>query len=479
MVQDGQLDLDAPVQRYVPGFPVKRYPITVRQVAGHLAGIRHYASGRVREPGALCDGDRGTRDLRRGLAPVRAGRAVQLLELRLQSPGSRDRGRLRAALPPVHAGCGSGARGHDPYLVRALRQHHPPSRPVLRAKPVPGPIINAPYVDNAYKWPSGGYLSTAEDLARFGERLLRGELLRPETVALLWTSMHTTDGKPTEYGIGWSVERDSTGRRRVRHSGGSVGGTAHLIIYPDARLVVAVLVNSDYTFINAIPRYAEPFLPCRARRSGSAGGHHANRERSEAELVRGFVVTVVDHHRPRARVTLGGHILLKVVIRHARDDRQGRRGEDKPRMVLALDAGDDLALMDKSDLHPDCLSRGEHQAVGHVGAVHEERWRRRGCGPPRGRSRRRRRRRTRSRSGGWQARGRRIESSQRLREEVCKDQVSWPSRSAMRKARGIPGLMKPEARSSGYFVSSTFSRSRSRLGPARASRTVAPRSTSA
>ena len=45
LVQDGQLDLDAPVQRYVPGFPVKRYPITVRQVAGHLAGIRHYATG--------------------------------------------------------------------------------------------------------------------------------------------------------------------------------------------------------------------------------------------------------------------------------------------------------------------------------------------------------------------------------------------------------------------------------------------------
>jgi CubicO group peptidase (beta-lactamase class C family) len=85
--------------------------------------------------------------------------------------------------------------------------------------------------------------------------------MRPETVELLWTSMRTSDGTPTEYGIGWTVERDSVGRRRVRHSGGSVGGTAHLIIYPDERLVVAVLVNSDYTFINAIPRYAEPFLP--------------------------------------------------------------------------------------------------------------------------------------------------------------------------------------------------------------------------
>jgi hypothetical protein len=40
-----------------------------------------------------------------------------------------------------------------------------------------------------------------------------------------------------------------------------VGATAHLIIYPDDRLVVAVLVNSDYTFIDAIARYAEPFLP--------------------------------------------------------------------------------------------------------------------------------------------------------------------------------------------------------------------------
>ncbi len=42
LVEDGRLDLDVPIQRYVPDFPVKRYPITTRQLAGHLAGIRHY-----------------------------------------------------------------------------------------------------------------------------------------------------------------------------------------------------------------------------------------------------------------------------------------------------------------------------------------------------------------------------------------------------------------------------------------------------
>src|SRR5207237_1540157 len=42
LYQQGKLDLDAPVQRYVPSFPDKGYPVTTRLLAGHLAGIRHY-----------------------------------------------------------------------------------------------------------------------------------------------------------------------------------------------------------------------------------------------------------------------------------------------------------------------------------------------------------------------------------------------------------------------------------------------------
>src|SRR5438105_9025629 len=42
LYEQGKLDLDAPIQRYVPTFPDKGYPISTRQLAGHLAGIRHY-----------------------------------------------------------------------------------------------------------------------------------------------------------------------------------------------------------------------------------------------------------------------------------------------------------------------------------------------------------------------------------------------------------------------------------------------------
>ena len=42
LVKEGRLDLDAPIQQYVPSFPKKGHPITTRQLGGHLAGIRHY-----------------------------------------------------------------------------------------------------------------------------------------------------------------------------------------------------------------------------------------------------------------------------------------------------------------------------------------------------------------------------------------------------------------------------------------------------
>ena len=42
LAQQGKIDLDAEVQTYVPYFPRKRWPVTIRQLLGHLGGISHY-----------------------------------------------------------------------------------------------------------------------------------------------------------------------------------------------------------------------------------------------------------------------------------------------------------------------------------------------------------------------------------------------------------------------------------------------------
>jgi len=260
LYESGRLDWDAPVQRYVPGFPAKPWPITVRQVAGHLAGIRHYLPGEFEN--------------QRHYATVTEGLTIFADDTLVFEPGTQYRySTYGYNLLSVVIERASG----EPYLSYMKRHVFEPAGMTHTAAEEPdsiiplrgryytradstGPVINAPFVDNSYKWAGGGFLSTAEDLARFGQRLLEGRLLQPETLELLWTSMLTSDGRPTGYGVGWTLETDSAGRRRVRHSGGSIGGTAHLIIYPDEKLVVAALVNSDYTFIGAMDRYAEPFL---------------------------------------------------------------------------------------------------------------------------------------------------------------------------------------------------------------------------
>jgi serine beta-lactamase-like protein LACTB, mitochondrial len=260
LVEDAGLDLDAPVQQYVPAFPLKRWPITTRQVAGHLAGIRHY-------------GDPGEFASREAYADVTAGLAIFAGDSLRFEPGTQY-GYSTYGYTLVSAVI-EGA-SEEPFLAfmrervleplgmwQTVAEHVDsiiPFRASYYTRDSLGGVVNAPWVDNSYKWAGGGYVSTTEDLVRFAEGLLEGRILEPGTRELLWTSQRTSDGRETGYGIGWRVGADSAGRRTVAHSGGSMGATANLIVYPDERLIIALLVNSDNTFVGAAPRIAELFL---------------------------------------------------------------------------------------------------------------------------------------------------------------------------------------------------------------------------
>ena len=244
LIEQGRLDLDAPVQRYVPGFPQKPWPITTRQLAGHLAGIRHY-NGRefysaTRYPN------------------VTAALDVFDDDSLIHQPGSRYAyssygWNLVSAVIEGAAQESFLRYMHDRVFVPLGLRHtvaeHPDSIIPFRARFYErgrdGNLLNAPYVDNSVKWAGGGFLSTAEDLVRFGSAHLEPGFLKAETLRLLHTSQKTNDGRETGYGIGWSVGRDSTGRRTIGHSGGAVGGNTYLLLFPDQRVVVALLANSN------------------------------------------------------------------------------------------------------------------------------------------------------------------------------------------------------------------------------------------
>jgi serine beta-lactamase-like protein LACTB len=252
LVQEGKLDLDAPVQRYVPSFPVKRWPITTRQLAGHLAGIRHYRGDEF-------------------LLNRHYDSVVQSLDIfeddtLLFEPGTKFSyssygWNLVSAV--VEAASGDAflhfmrTRVFEPLRLARTMPEFPDSIIPHRTRyydRAGGHWLNSPAVDNSYKWAGGGFLSTPEDLVTYASALLAPGFLRAETLRLLFTSQRTTAGALTGYGVGWYVSRDPRLGPVYSHGGGSVGGTSFLAIYPDSRLVVAITANMTNARFRRLPQ---------------------------------------------------------------------------------------------------------------------------------------------------------------------------------------------------------------------------------
>ncbi len=244
LVEEGKIDLDAPVQKYVPSFPDKGAVITVGMLAGHLAGIRHYRDDEFTISKHYDTVVEGLRIFANDPLVSPAGKefhyssyGFNLVSAAIESASSEN----FLAYMRKHV--------FGPMGLRNTLADQPAEIIVQRArfydKPKDKPEQNAPYVDNSYKWAGGGFLSTSEDLARFGSALLQPGFLKPESLRSLFTSQKTTDGKETGYGMGWFVGKSKSGQRIFQHSGGSVGGSSQLILYPDAHVVVAMICNFE------------------------------------------------------------------------------------------------------------------------------------------------------------------------------------------------------------------------------------------
>lgn len=116
------------------------------------------------------------------------------------------------------------------------------------------------YVDNdnprpAPHWvalrPSGAFLSTVLDLAKWDAALDIDRIVSASTRREMWTPVKLWSGSDAPYGLGWFVN-SSKGRMRVQHTGGMPGARAGFVKYLDDRLTIIVLMNLDDVDIDAI-----------------------------------------------------------------------------------------------------------------------------------------------------------------------------------------------------------------------------------
>lgn len=239
--EQGKLDLDAPVQEYVSYFPEKEYEITTRQVAGHIAGIRHYRGEEflmdkrfdsVRESLEIFAGD--TLLFRPGTTYSYSSYGWNLVSAVVEeAAGMPFLSYMREKVfRPM--GMDETVADYTDSLIYHRTSYYSTSD---------GTVLNAPEVDNSYKWAGGGFLGTARDLLVFGRHIFWGDFLKDRTVEMLTTSQQLSSGEKTNYGIGWQVGTGVEGRRYYGHSGGSVGGTTQFVVFPEQELVLAVIAN--------------------------------------------------------------------------------------------------------------------------------------------------------------------------------------------------------------------------------------------
>lgn len=247
----GKLDLDAPIQNYVPEFPTKpELTITARRLAAHRAGIRHWGPERQ---------ELYTRHFTRLAEIVALFKEDPLLpkagtDYQYSSYGYNLLGLIVERAAEVEF-----TRYVDQKILRPLRltstrfeDVRKPPRGLTKlysffdlvtyveAAEDEAPLI--PTLDFSHNMAGGNMSTTAQDLVRFGSALLRPGFLPRRQYDMLFVQP-TFGGEASAMSFGFFAP-DAGKERRLTISGASHGHQAGLMIYPERNMVVAVLSNT-------------------------------------------------------------------------------------------------------------------------------------------------------------------------------------------------------------------------------------------
>lgn len=238
-VEQNKIELDSSFYNYVPYFPKKEYDFTIRQLAGHTAGIRGYKGKEfalnrnfnIRESLQLFQDDAllfepGTGFLYNSYDWVLISLAIQ------EVTGIEFADYVHAnVLAPLNL----------EHIMPEDPNGEQPNQASFYTKTSMG-FREAIPVDNRYKLAGGGYLATSSDLASFGQVYLNNDITT-KSLSTQFLSSQKIKGEPTYYGLGWEASMDKKGRPYYGHVGNGVGGYSNFFVYPNEEMVVSIIIN--------------------------------------------------------------------------------------------------------------------------------------------------------------------------------------------------------------------------------------------
>ncbi len=253
LVEQGKLDLDAPITKYLPEFKPRNSfnkPITLRQLMSHRAGL-------VREPpiGNYFDSnepslaetieslnqtalvyapEKRTKYSNAGIATV--GYVLEKTQKQMFADYLKSK-----LLEPL------GMKNSNFKLTAEIEKN------LTKAQmwTIFGKTFDAPVFELGIA-PAGSMYTTTGDLARFAGALFSADdnapdaILKKDTLEKMWQPQYVAPGQKGGFGLGFFVS-DLHGHRQVGHGGAIYGFSTQLSVLPDDKLGVVVVSTEDFS----------------------------------------------------------------------------------------------------------------------------------------------------------------------------------------------------------------------------------------
>lgn len=252
LAERGKLAIDDPLTKFLPDYPTHGHEITLRHLLTHTSGVPSYT----------------------GLGPVwERTKALELLDDELVAlwkdraldfaPGERWSysnsgyyllGMVIAKVSGTSYADFLSQTFFDPLALTRTRYDSNAKLLLNRAQGYAyrdGEFLNDELLGMSQPGAAGALLSTAGDLVRWQQALVAGRVVKPESYEEMTLPYMLASGRETDYGFGLQLDQQA-GSRCIWHGGGINGFNSVLLYFPDEKLHVAVISNSEVLRADAL-----------------------------------------------------------------------------------------------------------------------------------------------------------------------------------------------------------------------------------
>lgn len=245
LVDDGKINLDDPLTRFLPEYPPPGREITIRHLLQHTSGVKDFTRLPAYRKELRIDASQNQvlhrfqhlpLDFEPGKKHRYSNSGYFLLGVVIEKASGKSfndfvEERLFGALQLTHTYCDAPIRIVSDRAAGYTRWDDE--------------LRNAPYISLKQTVGAGNLASTVKDLLVWQRALVTHQLLSSESSQRMMTRGKLDNGTSFNYGMGLFLRK--LGEHQViRHGGGILGFRVDLAYYPASGYTIAVLANSEH-----------------------------------------------------------------------------------------------------------------------------------------------------------------------------------------------------------------------------------------